>query len=852
VGSNPPKDDLQHATGVFTWGDPSLLESSGYSTTGDPEDLWCIFACDRWEVNGASYVDFEFNQAKMEIDETTRFIVSSAPSNDLDGNPTGGRTRGDILITVEFTGGGNVGNVWVDQWEKDGLHSPYYWKGIDIEGNPNIYAIFNEVETPVPWPIYDQTTGTNGLYTYSVNQFVEGAINLSRFMEELTGESFKCGSLATIWVRSKSSHSPTAQLKDLAGIGSVGITPVPPVANCPVDPKKPICTPVADLQTAFDNWKDGFGYTGGTEPVTKVFDPVTPEDLPANSECDGYTITVKYTVTDFCGLSNSCTSTFEVLPDILPPVLPKLPDGGNLGCNPAPPECEIGLLAADVCDGEVPVICKAGEIIEDGCQRSQAFTYSAADHCGNSVSKDVIYAWKVDLTDPLFTGCPDKAIDLGCNPADALHTCATALALVTVNDNCDEPQTPSCEAGEVVAEGCYRSQTFTLKAVDECLNDATCVVTYTWKVDLEAPQPETPLIDLVFNCDEQVIISVPSFVDNCDGIVPYSCAVTGAAGADCYTYKYPQGDTEICFQAEDECGNTNMICIKVTVEPCGGHIFPTQTTCCNYLNQSTVTELKNVCYTASGGSVTNATPGVFFYFISVKAPSANFTIDVIQTKEFGKFNYFAIQQGKDIKLYNAGCKKLNTVTPSEKPTGQAHLEVTGATPGAEYILAVKYDVKSIIGSTYSGSAPECKFTFVTKVSYFIDGTLKNETVPDSEGSITAVSGCTDNTPIPWNCTMSTGMTQSARSAFDPVNLSVYPNPFSTTTSFEISMNADSYVRLEIFSSSGMPIEVILSEDLKKGDTRTISFDGSRYSNIVFIYRITAESRSQSGMIMRSR
>jgi len=92
----------------------------------------------------------------------------------------------------------------------------------------------------------------------------------------------------------------------------------------------------------------------------------------------------------------------------------------------------------------------------------------------------------------------------------------------------------------------------------------------------------------------------------------------------------------------------------------------------------------------------------------------------------------------------------------------------------------------------------------------------------------------------------------SRIASDSYNLVVYPNPFSTSTNFEISMNTDSWVRIEIFSNSGTPVQVILDEDLKQGDSRSISFDGTRYPNTLFIYRITTKDRTQSGMIMRSR
>ena len=57
-------------------------------------------------------------------------------------------------------------------------------------------------------------------------------------------------------------------------------------------------------------------------------------------------------------------------------------------------------------------------------------------------------------------------------------------------------------------------------------------------------------------------------MDNCDGEVPYDCEITGYPDADCATFEFPVGTTEICFTAIDECLNPTTICINITVKPC--------------------------------------------------------------------------------------------------------------------------------------------------------------------------------------------------------------------------------------------------------------------------------------------
>jgi len=64
-----------------------------------------------------------------------------------------------------------------------------------------------------------------------------------------------------------------------------------------------------------------------------------------------------------------------------------------------------GLTAVDDCDGTVAVRWSAGPVTGD-CAKSQTFTYSAVDSCGNSASDTVTYTWKEDVTDPVLPTLP--------------------------------------------------------------------------------------------------------------------------------------------------------------------------------------------------------------------------------------------------------------------------------------------------------------------------------------------------------------------------------------------------------------------------------------------------------------
>ena len=91
----------------FSFGSPLVLPPDG-EPAGDPADLWIMFAADREVTNGSSYIDFELLQETLDrTGETSGGFTTDAPAS------TGGRTVGDILITLEFTQGGDAANVVV-------------------------------------------------------------------------------------------------------------------------------------------------------------------------------------------------------------------------------------------------------------------------------------------------------------------------------------------------------------------------------------------------------------------------------------------------------------------------------------------------------------------------------------------------------------------------------------------------------------------------------------------------------------------------------------------------------------------------------------------------------------------
>jgi hypothetical protein len=142
-------------------------------------------------------------------------------------------------------------------------------------------------------------------------------------------------------------------------------------------------------------------------------------------------------------------------------------------------------------------------------------SYTVEDGEGN-VSAPVSVT--VTYTLPPTIDCPDSPIDLGCNPT--LPNCEDALKHVTATDGLGNEITPICEdEGEIIENGCQRSQTYTIMALtsENANGSATCEVTFTWKVDTEVPVLAAAPAAVNVSC----INAVPAMTslawnDNCD------------------------------------------------------------------------------------------------------------------------------------------------------------------------------------------------------------------------------------------------------------------------------------------------------------------------------------------------
>jgi hypothetical protein len=257
-GSSPNKNEIQTAAAHFTYGDGGL--------GGDPDDLWVVFAADRQVTNGSSYIDFEFLQNSL-----TR--MGTASGTFVSQGPDMGRTVGDVLVTIEFTIGGGAANAVIRTWQSNGSGGYEYMLFTDYPSG-TIFITNNTVETIVPWSVYGTdpiATGVNaGLYNYEINQWAEGAVNLSALFDQ-----DDCFNISTLFVRTRTSGSSgQSELKDFPG-GPVQLelNLVPKISFTNPDP---VCSPATvDLTViAVDGCDEGtLSYWMDDEATIEVENP---------------------------------------------------------------------------------------------------------------------------------------------------------------------------------------------------------------------------------------------------------------------------------------------------------------------------------------------------------------------------------------------------------------------------------------------------------------------------------------------------------------------------------------------------------------------------------------------------
>jgi Secretion system C-terminal sorting domain/SprB repeat len=152
------------------------------------------------------------------------------------------------------------------------------------------------------------------------------------------------------------------------------------------------------------------------------------------------------------------------------------------------------------------------------------------------------------------------------------------------------------------------------------------------------------------------------------------------------------------------------------------HFYPAATTCCTYTNGSSQ-PLKFIGY-KSNEHITEINPNVFYYYAKIVAPSKDFTVNIVQTKDESTFKFFGLSNDQ-IQLWDANC--AHSVKGFATGNGQGKVSIKNAKIGSTYVLAVRLDTRALLKTACKKDAP--------KVTYTIASYINKELVAGSKGSI---------------------------------------------------------------------------------------------------------------------
>ena len=194
----------------------------------------------------------------------------------------------------------------------------------------------------------------------------------------------------------------------------------------------------------------------------------------------------------------------------------------------------------------------------------------------------------------------------------------------------------------------------------------------------------------------------------CDGVRPMSLCASPGKGVAPFTYLWSNGATGQCISVAD----TGSYSVTITDalgctgtgrggfrwRDCVGMLAHTITTCESYqAGTGSPIEPGDVHWATKDNVISTISPGVFFYFTKIDAPSSDFTVDVVQTVDNPAFPFIPVLQDQ-VTLNDGSC---TTVNPESEATnnGQTSVHITGAKAGQVYIIAIKYSLKSLVGVT---------------------------------------------------------------------------------------------------------------------------------------------------------
>ena len=277
-------------------------------------------------------------------------------------------------------------------------------------------------------------------------------------------------------------------------------------------------------------------------------------------------VTRTFTITDRCGNPGTCQQMISIIDDVAPTFT--VPADVVIDCTNDPSDLTLTGDVTDEMDNcSIDLEATFVDVISpnDTCIGSSIITrtWSLVDECDNAADNQVQTITVTDSTPPVLV-CPDDVADLTCN--DTLPALLEAMA----TDNCvaDTDITITFTDDITVADinfcaGGVITRTYT--AEDPCGNIAeTCVQTFTFVADTEAPVVTCPVDDATLVCGDVLppAETMLAGIDNCDAATMF--AVTSVVD-DPLPTTFCTGDSLVVtrtYTVEDACGNEGT-CVQM-------------------------------------------------------------------------------------------------------------------------------------------------------------------------------------------------------------------------------------------------------------------------------------------------
>jgi hypothetical protein len=235
----------------------------------DDGHIWVIVSGDRYATSGTDILDFEFLQNP---------VLKTEPGNNGQGGffssgPHNGRTVGDLVVSIQFSGEGSFGTTFISQWQPGAVDGEYaYFTVTPAAGT--VYAAFNADPVTVPY-------GAFGSTTYPTLTFGEAAIDMTALIGGVSEGCNTTSPFRTLWIKSRSSSTANAQLQDFVDLVQIPYTIVGysvSVSQTPLPGFSVQLTTLVSPGTVADydfHWIELAGnLPGGTLSNTEIYNPV--------------------------------------------------------------------------------------------------------------------------------------------------------------------------------------------------------------------------------------------------------------------------------------------------------------------------------------------------------------------------------------------------------------------------------------------------------------------------------------------------------------------------------------------------------------------------------------------------